>query len=132
MGRPKLDIDPNIVERLAMRFCSKSEIAAVIGCDGKTIANRFSEEYDKGRENGKSVLRELQWKAASAGNIAMLIFLGKQYLGQSDKQVIDHGGESLAVIERIVAKRQTTLPSGANGNGNGDTHGGNGSAPGAG
>ena len=27
-------------------------------------------------------LRQLQWKHASLGNTALLIFLGKQYLGQ--------------------------------------------------
>lgn len=30
-------------------------------------------------------LHELQWKAAEAGNVSMLIWLGKQLLGQSEK-----------------------------------------------
>jgi hypothetical protein len=30
-------------------------------------------------------LRRLQWKLARAGNATMLIWLGKQWLGQTDK-----------------------------------------------
>ena len=31
----------------------------------------------------------MQYKAASGGNIAMLIWLGKQYLGQRDRMYVD-------------------------------------------
>ena len=37
-------------------------------------------------------LRRLQWKSATGGNIVMQIFLGKQYLGQSDRQAFEHSG----------------------------------------
>ena len=30
----------------------------------------------------------MQWKAAESGNVSMLIWLGKQMLGQSEKQEI--------------------------------------------
>ena len=33
----------------------------------------------------KIELREKQWELAMMGNVQMLIWLGKQYLGQSDK-----------------------------------------------
>ena len=65
----------------------------------------------------------------------LLIFMLKGAMPakyQERRQIEHRGGVPLEVSERIVAKRQTTLPSGANGNGNGDTHGGNGSAPSAG
>lgn len=88
MGRPKKDIDPEIVERLAQRFCSVRTIAAVVGCDEKTIRTRFPAELAKGREEGKSKLREWQWKAAENGNTTMQIWLGKQVLGQTDKREI--------------------------------------------
>ncbi|NQU19649.1 MAG: hypothetical protein HQ567_00090 [Candidatus Nealsonbacteria bacterium] len=84
-GRPKKPIDAAVVEKLAARFSSKSEIARIVGCDPQTITNRFSEEFDKGRAEGKKCLREMQWKAAEKGNVTMLIFLGKQYLGQADR-----------------------------------------------
>lgn len=45
------------------------------------------------RAKGEAVLRELQLKTAMSGNVTMQIWLGKQYLGQNEKQVIEHEGE---------------------------------------
>tara|TARA_Y100001963_G_scaffold124342_1_gene175081 strand:+ start:158 stop:355 length:198 start_codon:yes stop_codon:yes gene_type:complete len=36
-------------------------------------------------DKDKARLKELQWMVAEQGNVQMLIWLGKQYLGQSDK-----------------------------------------------
>ena len=74
------------VRKLAERFWTKSEIAAFFNCSEKTIYNRFTEIITKGRENGKANLRDVQLKSALAGNVTMLIWLGKQYLNQTDKQ----------------------------------------------
>ena len=100
MARPKKQIDPNkVVEELAMRFKSKSEIAAIIGMDEGTVRGRFSESYAKGRELGKAKLRDLQWKSAYKGNVVMQIFLGKQYLGQADRTQVENTGSPLAVVD---------------------------------
>jgi hypothetical protein len=37
---------------------------------------------------GRMSLRRKQWKAAEDGNTTMLVWLGKQYLGQSDKSEV--------------------------------------------
>ena len=37
------------------------------------------------KNKDKARLKELQWMVAEQGNVQMLIWLGKQYLGQSDK-----------------------------------------------
>jgi len=44
-------------------------------------------------ESGKSILRRLQWQAALGGNITMQIWLGKQLLGQSDRQSAELTGD---------------------------------------
>ena len=44
----------------------------------------------KGRANLKKRLRKAQLDAALSGNSTMLIWLGKQMLGQVDKQEIEH------------------------------------------
>jgi hypothetical protein len=54
-------------------------------------------ELTKGRENLKQSLRRWQIQSAQKGNIAMLIWLGKQYLDQSDK--IESEVTSKGVIE---------------------------------
>ena len=39
----------------------------------------------KGFESGKASLRRKQYEVAMGGNCTMLVWLGKQYLGQTDK-----------------------------------------------
>ena len=84
MPRQKLKIDKEKVEQLASFGCTTSEIASFFGCDEGTIRKRFSENLTKGKEKGKIRLRQMQWKAADKGNVTMLIWLGKQILGQAD------------------------------------------------
>ncbi len=85
MGRPKKEIDLAEVEQMARVQCSLREIAAEVGCDEKTLRNRFSAEIASARDCGKSRLRRLQFAAANKGSVPMLMFLGKQWLGQSEK-----------------------------------------------
>ncbi len=85
MGRPKKDIDLAMVKQMARVQCSLREIAAEVGCDEKTLRNRFSAEIASARDCGKSRLRRLQFAAANKGSVPMLMFLGKQWLGQAEK-----------------------------------------------
>lgn len=85
MARPKKVFDKELVEKLASILCTNQEIAAVVGVSNDTIERRCKEELEKGREKGRASLRRMQWALAEKGNCAMLIWLGKQYLGQKDK-----------------------------------------------
>lgn len=82
-------IDAEQVRALAAILCTREEIAAVVKCHPDTLDNHFSEILKEGREVGKQSLRRLQYKAAMKGNVTMLIWLGKVYLGQREtKEVI--------------------------------------------
>lgn len=85
-GRPRKEIDMKLVESLANIQCTQEEIACVLECSVDTLMRQpgFAEIYKKGKEFGKSSLRRTQWKLAQT-NTAMAIWLGKQYLGQTDK-----------------------------------------------
>ena len=86
MARPKkYDIDTEKVEQLAGFGCTNTEIASFFGCSENTIRRSYGEFLAKGRDKGKIRLRQLQWRAAERGNTSMLIWLGKQVLGQSEK-----------------------------------------------
>jgi len=101
-GRPKLDIDPDEVYKLALLQCTLREIASFFSCDEKTIRTRFPAEIEKGRESGKMSLRRAQFKrAVDAGSDTMLIWLGKQYLGQREPRDID--------IDTGVSKKMAEL-----------------------
>ena len=89
MARPKkYDIDPKEVEKLSSFGCTNTEIASFFGCSKDLIGKSYSTNVTKGKENGKIRLRQWQMKSAQKGNVAMLIWLGKQMLGQADKQEI--------------------------------------------
>ena len=49
----------------------------------------------KGRDQGKTSLRRMQWEKAQSGNTTMLIWLGKQMLGQKDKLETSENNEPL-------------------------------------
>ena len=87
-GRPKIEINWEDVRKLSLLQCTENEIASFLGVSVDTLLRRkeFCELHKKGMEEGRMSLRRLQWKKAQDGNTTMLIWLGKQYLGQSDKQ----------------------------------------------
>ena len=85
-GRPKKEIDYTAVEKLANIQCTQEEIASFLGISTRTLQRdeQFMELFNKGRESGKMSLRRIQWKHAEK-SASMAIWLGKQYLGQTDK-----------------------------------------------
>ena len=88
-GRPKkYNIDPKEVEKLAGFGCTNTEIASFFGCSKDLISKSYSTNVAKGKDSGKIRLRQMQWRAAENGSVPMLIWLGKQVLGQTDKQEI--------------------------------------------
>ena len=93
MARPKIDIDPEQVLKLASIGCTASEISNFFGVSHKTISKRFSNEMIKGKDTGKISLRRLMFESARKGNVAIQIFLSKNLLGYSDKLEQSHSGE---------------------------------------
>ena len=85
MARPKkYDIDTEEVQKLAKYGMTNVEIADFFGCDESLIRKSYSEYLTKGRAEMKLRLRQLQFKSAEKLYAVMLIWLGKQMLGQSD------------------------------------------------
>lgn len=86
-GRPKKELDIQQIETLAEIQCTMEEIAAVMRVDRDTLERRYMDEIKRGRERGKTLLRRAQWKKAiSENSTAMQIWLGKVWLGQSDRE----------------------------------------------
>lgn len=87
VGRNKRPITTADVFKLAAIGCKDIEIAEWFGIDSNTLRYNFSVELLKGRETLKQSLRRKQIEVAMSGNPTMLIFLGKNLLGQSDSPV---------------------------------------------
>ena len=86
------------------------EIADYFDCSPDTIENwckrtykeSFSETFKKFSAGGKRSLRRWQFQAAEKGNTAMLIFLGKQYLGQKDNPDESENTEVLMRLSELL------------------------------
>jgi hypothetical protein len=89
MARPLIEIDAQEVLKLAQLGCKTEEIADFLECSVDTVDRRFAEELSKGRADLKMSLRRMQIQSAQKGNVAMMIWLGKQLLGQVDRSHID-------------------------------------------
>ena len=101
MPRSKIPVDSKLVEALAGVGCTNTEIATITGCSSATIGRRFAKNLTKGRDDLKMRLRKKQLDLALAGDRTMLIWLGKQYLDQTEKQKIEsdvnHHGTNLDI-----------------------------------
>ena len=86
VGRPKkYDIDPKDVEKLASYGMTNVQIADFYGCSKQLISDNYRTFVTKGKLETIKNLRKTQIDVALSGNVSMLIWLGKQILGQSEK-----------------------------------------------
>jgi hypothetical protein len=91
------------IENLGKIQCTTKEAAAVLKVAESTFLLFLDREpsareaYEDGKENGKASLRRMQLRAAEGGNVTMMIWLGKQLLGQRDR--VEHGGDPNAPIK---------------------------------
>ncbi len=108
-GRPKKQIDYKMVATLAEAFCTQDEIASHLNVSTRTLQRdaEFCRIYKQGIDKVKVSLRRRQLASAMSGSNTMLIWLGKQYLGQSDKvETKDEtvNNEMANAITRLAAK----------------------------
>lgn len=99
MPRPEIEVDPEMVIKLASFGCTTKDIGDVLGCSDQTLNRRFREELVEGRAKLRNRLRMKQVEVAMSGNVSMLIWLGKQLLDQTDKM---NTTNSFAPIEVII------------------------------
>ena len=84
VGRPKLNIDGDKISKWISYGATVREIADVENCSEDHIHTVFREKITKGKFERNIRLRKAQFELAWGGNCSMLIWLGKQYLGQKD------------------------------------------------
>lgn len=93
MPRPKIEIDLEQLKKLLALQCTKIECAAFFGITKPTLEARirdagfegFQQFADIYRQPGKISLRRHQWRSVESGHVGMQIWLGKQWLGQTEK-----------------------------------------------
>jgi hypothetical protein len=83
-------IDLDELERLSALQCTDEELASWFRVSTRTIERRrrqlkFAEAMERGKARGRMSIRRAQMKMLEDGNATMGIWLGKQYLGQTDE-----------------------------------------------
>lgn len=98
MPRRAVVIDLKELEKLAALHCTQEEAAGWFGIARETLSRklqqkRYREAWDRGKLRGLVSLRRKQFQKNSD---TMLIWLGKQYLGQRDRPDGDENSRSAA------------------------------------
>ena len=105
-GRPKKKIDWKQFDEMCSIMCTAEEIAQVLNVSLRTLQRAVKDEfgetfvmlYKKKSATGLVSLRRIQFSMAHE-NVAMAIWLGKQYLGQKDQ--VDTKVENIKPIQLI-------------------------------
>lgn len=96
-GRPKAEINFNLVDKYLQAQCSGAGIADLIGVHPDTLYRAvedrfkvtFSAYSQQKRQSGKEILRKKLFDLALSGNVTAGIWLSKNYLGFTDKSDVN-------------------------------------------
>ena len=117
MARPRIKIDEQQFKNLCNMQCTLVEIAGFFNCSEDTIERwckrelkmGFADAFKRYSMNGRISLRREQFRVAQNGNVSMLIWLGKQYLGQKEQAEVSLDtsvDESVKEMEKYFASRK--------------------------
>ena len=116
MGRPCIEIDENQFKKLCEYMCTLEEIAGIFNCSEDTIERwckrtfdmTFADAYKKYSAEGRMSLRRKQFALAET-SASMAIWLGKNYLGQTDHIDARVEFESDGFIEALKGQASDTF-----------------------
>lgn len=107
VGRPRKEINYTQLDELCRIQCTGEECANILGMAYEHLDRKLKEDghggfveyFQRKSADGKASLRRRQYLAAvEDGNPTMLVWLGKQWLKQVDKQEVEHTGTVKMVV----------------------------------
>lgn len=117
MARPEKKIDWELVDNLLRADCDGTQIAEFFCMHPNTLYRRVEEQYSMSfsdyqqakKMEGNAMLLDKQFEVAMTGDRTMMIWLGKQRLGQKEK--FDHTSNNKDIgvatpLDNIRAKLQ--------------------------
>lgn len=98
MAAKGASINWTLVDDYLEAGCEGTEVAAILGVHPDTLYRACEKEKEMGfaayratkRASGDAILRKVQYDIAKEGDKAMLIWLGKNRLGQAEKQEVTY------------------------------------------
>lgn len=106
--KDKKPIDLDTIKGLAAIGATREEISSIIGCSLSWIDKQitqnpaFAAAMELGTAELKTSLRRTQVQMALSGNVPLLIWLGKQCLGQADKHEQNNKTEINVTVARAT------------------------------
>jgi len=85
MGRPKKELDEDVIAKLSQIGCTQEEIGSVVGISARTLQRRYADLVAENKNIGKASLRKKLWEKALKGDPKLLIWLSKNELNMVDK-----------------------------------------------
>lgn len=88
-GPKFIDVSEKSIIDLASIGCTDGEMSSILSVSVDTLTRNYAEVIEKGRSNLNMSLRRKQAEKALSGDTSMLIWLGKNRLGQRDQNPED-------------------------------------------
>jgi hypothetical protein len=104
IGRNKVVIPEDEVAQLSQYHCTNKEMADFYGVPLQTFMDNFRDIIDKNRIITKQRLRKAQLDLALKGDRVMLIWLGKNILGQAESPVNTDNSQVLPWLDSDADK----------------------------
>jgi AraC-like DNA-binding protein len=98
IGRPKKELDKDVIAKLSQIGCTQEEIGSVVGISARTLQRRFADLVAENKNIGKASLRKKLWEKALKGDPKLLIWLSKNELNMVDKIHTTQAVEPLPLI----------------------------------
>jgi hypothetical protein len=98
IGRPKKELDEDVIAKLSQIGCTQEEIGSVVGISARTLQRRYADLVAENKNKGKASLRKKLWEKALKGDPKLLIWLSKNELGMVDKIHTTQSVEPLPLI----------------------------------
>lgn len=98
-----------MIEKLAQLGLKNITIARILNIDDSTLARNYEKNLDKGRKNLINDIAAKQIELGltgndGEGNAIMLIWLGKQYLGQQERRT-EKDIEEIRIKRIVIEER---------------------------
>ena len=111
--KSKKDIDLKKVYEISRCMCTLEDCATILGVSDRAIQDwletwpEFVETLQRGYSDTRQLLGKKQLDVAFSGNAGMLIWLGKQYLRQSDKAQVEATGSVNIMVTNAMSELQS-------------------------
>ena len=100
-GRKPVTVDVDKLAHMLAIGCNDEELAEQFNCSTELLRRRHRKLFAQKRLDTKVELRTKQLDLARAGDRTMLIWLGKNLIGQTDRADITASEGIKVIVERI-------------------------------